>query len=124
MSKQTGLGKRLIAAMQAVGYGSDNEYGVDIMRFALDHRIPPGFCYKWLKEEAVPSRQNVIRLAEILGTTPGLLLFGPELERTGKQKRRSMHPIAGGSDAEWRHYVNRLRAWWWSLRTSHRWALA
>ena len=81
-SKDTGLGQRLLEGMKRVGYANKSaRFGVAVLRFAMDHRIPQTALYKWIAEDSVPTRENIIRLAEILKTTPGLLLFGPELER-------------------------------------------
>ncbi len=102
--KDTGLGKRLAEQMRLAGYvDAEAEYGVAVQRFSFDHRIAVGLVYKWLSEESIPTRTNLIRLREILGTTPGYLLFGPELETPPKKKRRTPHPIDGGSADERPH---------------------
>ena len=112
--KETGLGKRLADQMKRAGYvDQDAEYGVAVQRFSFDHRIAIGLVYKWLGEESVPTRTNLIRIAGILGTTPGMLLFGPDLERPPEKKKRRLHPISGGSDAPaaMRYYVNHIAQW-------------
>lgn len=109
--KWPGLPDRLREAFRQAGYWKQER--PDVLGFSLEHRFLAGYIYKYVAGSAVPDRENLIRLAESLGVTPAWLLFGDDdpKPKGGKPKRR-LHPIAGGSDADWTHYVNRLRYWW------------
>jgi transcriptional regulator with XRE-family HTH domain len=123
MAKWPGLPERLRAAFEQAGYWKNGR--PDVLGFSLQHRFLAGYTYKWLGGYAVPDRDNLLRLADALNVSPAWLLFGDETPPPkGKKSRRPMYPIAGGSDADVRHYVNQLLYWWYSLRPSRRWALA
>ena len=123
MAKWPGLPERLRIAFERAGYWKNGR--PDVLGFSLGHRFLAGYTYKWIGGTAVPDRENLLRLADALGVSPAWLLFGDDEPRPkGGKKKRALHPIAGGSGADWRHYVNQLRYWLRSLWTSRRWVLA
>ena len=125
MDEISGLGARVVELLKKNGYESvtgRSKYGVDIARFTVERGYVITMFHKWLSGEARPNDDNLLRLARDLGASPGDILFGKD--NRPQKPRRALHPIAGGSGADWRHYVNRLLYWWYSLRNSSRWALA
>ncbi len=107
MKKATGLGPRLIECIKRKGYKDpEAKFGIAVTRFALDHRYPPGFVYKWISEEAVPTRDTILRLAHDLSTTAGWLHYGEKpvnVQTSVPRGRRKSVSIAGASDAAESH---------------------
>src|ERR1051325_9316880 len=89
MKKLVGLGERLVDCIKAKGYADpDAKFGIAVTRFALDHRYPPGFVYKWVSGAAIPEYDTMLRLARDLDTTAGWLHYGD----TPKTSRRRPVP--------------------------------
>jgi hypothetical protein len=75
-SKWPGLPERLRAAMQRAGYWKGDR--PHVTRFSLEHRFLAAYTYKWLSGDAVPDRDNLLRVADALKISPAWLLFGED----------------------------------------------
>lgn len=91
-----GLGPRL---REAIGRRYTNSRGnPDVIRFALEYRFVLNNVYRWIGGQAVPTYDNLLKLAAALEISPAWLCFGDD-EGRAVQRPTGTEPVTGGSGA-------------------------
>ncbi len=82
-----GVGERIRESIKENGF-VNRQGDADVSRFAMTNGWVPTYVYRWINNLVTPDRANLLKLGNVLKIAPAWILFGDDVEKEPKARRR------------------------------------